>query len=84
MAGSPDRTASVAVIPAFVEAGAVEMQVRAAEAGLRIREVPLPHGRCTHSKVAGNLRGTHRASARLIAVLVRFRCTHGESQAYPT
>jgi glycosyltransferase involved in cell wall biosynthesis len=64
----------------------LEMQVRAAEAGLRIREVPLPYGRRTHghSKVAGNLRGTLRASARLLAVLVRFRRTHGESQAYPT
>jgi hypothetical protein len=48
MAGSPDRTATVAVIPAFEEAGAIEMQVRAAEAGLRSREVPLQHGRRTH------------------------------------
>ena len=51
----------------------LEMQVRAAHARLRIREVPLPYGRRSagRSKVAGNLRGTLCASARLVGVLIR-------------
>ncbi len=51
----------------------LEMQVRAAAAGLRVREVELPY-RCRtagSSKVAGNLRGTLRTTGRLGAVLVR-------------
>ncbi len=53
----------------------LEMQVRAGHARLRTREVPLPYGRRSagRSKVAGNLRGTLRASARLIQVLIRLR-----------
>ncbi len=51
----------------------LEMQLRAAHAGLRIREVELPYRRrlAGASKVAGNWRGTLRTSARLLAVLVR-------------
>ena len=53
----------------------LEMQLRAAQCGLRVREVPLPYGRRTHgrSKVAGNWRGTLRASGRLLTVLLRAR-----------
>ena len=55
----------------------LEMQMRAANAGLRIREVPMPYRRRAHgrSKVAGNLRGTLRASARLFRVLIRLRAS---------
>jgi glycosyltransferase involved in cell wall biosynthesis len=51
----------------------LEMQIRAAAAGLRIREVPLPYRRrlAGRSKVAGNLRGTLKASTRILATLLR-------------
>jgi glycosyltransferase involved in cell wall biosynthesis len=50
----------------------LEMQIRAARAGLRIREVPLPyHCRIAGaSKVAGSMRGTLRAGQRIIRTLV--------------
>ncbi|WP_428375235.1 glycosyltransferase family 2 protein [Lichenicoccus sp.] len=51
----------------------LEMQLRAAHAGLRIREIELPY-RCRlagSSKVAGNWRGTLRTTLRLAAVLSR-------------
>ncbi len=51
----------------------IEMQMRAARAGLRILEVPLPY-RCRAggaSKVAGSLRGTLRAGGRIAATFVR-------------
>ena len=51
----------------------LEMQMRAARAGLRILELPVPY-RCRiggTSKVAGNLRGTLRAGTRIIATFAR-------------
>ena len=51
----------------------LEMQMRAARAGLRILEVPVNH-RCRtggESKVSGTLRGTFVAGTRIIATLVR-------------
>jgi glycosyltransferase involved in cell wall biosynthesis len=50
----------------------LEMQMRAARAGLRIREVPLPyHCRIAgHSKVAGSFNGTMRAGQRIIRTLI--------------
>ena len=51
----------------------LEMQMRAARAGLRIEEVPVPY-RCRiagQSKVSGNLRGTLHAGSRIMATLVR-------------
>ncbi len=51
----------------------IEMQMRAARAGLRILEIPVPY-RCRtggHSKVAGSLRGTIRAGTRIIGTFVR-------------
>ncbi len=51
----------------------LEMQMRAARAGLRILEVPVNH-RCRtggESKVSGTLRGTFVAGFRIIATLVR-------------
>ena len=50
----------------------LEMQIRAAAAGLRVREVPVPY-RCRisgESKVAGNLKGTLRAGSRILRTLV--------------
>jgi glycosyltransferase involved in cell wall biosynthesis len=51
----------------------LEMQMRAARAGLRIFELPVPHRRRAGgaSKVSGNLRGTIRASWRILATFVR-------------
>jgi glycosyltransferase involved in cell wall biosynthesis len=51
----------------------LEMQMRAARAGLRILEIPVNH-RCRTggvSKVSGTLRGTFVAGARIIATLIR-------------
>ncbi len=51
----------------------IEMQMQAARAGLRIMELPLPYRRRAggESKVAGSLRGTLRASLRIIATFLR-------------
>jgi glycosyltransferase involved in cell wall biosynthesis len=51
----------------------IEMQMKAARAGLRIEEIPLPY-RCRaggQSKVAGSLRGTLRAGGRILSTFVR-------------
>lgn len=51
----------------------LEMQMRAARAGLRILEIPVSH-RCRtggESKVSGTLRGTFVAGTRIIATLLR-------------
>ncbi|HXA09010.1 MAG TPA: hypothetical protein VNW28_03450, partial [Chthoniobacterales bacterium] len=51
----------------------LEMQMRAARAGLRILEVPVNH-RCRaggESKVSGTVRGTLVAGARIAATLLR-------------
>jgi glycosyltransferase involved in cell wall biosynthesis len=51
----------------------LEMQMRAARAGLRILEVPVDH-RCRtggESKVSGTLRGSFVAGARILATLFR-------------
>lgn len=54
----------------------LEMQMRAARAGLRILELPVPHGRrlAGKSKVAGTLRGTVRAGFRILATFARIAC----------
>jgi hypothetical protein len=51
----------------------IEMQMRAARAGLRILEVPVDYRRRSggDSKVAGSLSGTIRAGARIIATFAR-------------
>jgi glycosyltransferase involved in cell wall biosynthesis len=51
----------------------IEMQIKAAQAGLRILEVPLPYRRRAGgtSKVAGSLRGTIRATWRILATFIR-------------
>ena len=49
----------------------LEMQMRVAAAGLRILEVPLPYRRriAGRSKVAGTVRGTMKATARILRTL---------------
>jgi len=54
----------------------LEMQMRAARAGLRILEIPVDHRRRAggKSKVSGNLLGTIKASLRIGATLTRIAC----------
>jgi glycosyltransferase involved in cell wall biosynthesis len=51
----------------------LEMQMRAARAGLRILEVPVPHRRRLGgvSKVSGTVRGSVAAGVRILATFVR-------------
>ena len=51
----------------------LEMQMKAARAGLRILEIPVNHRRRAGgvSKVSGTFRGTFVAGARIIGTLVR-------------
>jgi glycosyltransferase involved in cell wall biosynthesis len=51
----------------------IEMQMRAARSGLRILEIPVPYHCRTGgiSKVAGSLRGSMRAGARIMATFAR-------------
>ena len=51
----------------------IEMQMRAAQAGLRILEIPVDYRRRRggNSKVAGSLMGTMRAGGRIIATFAR-------------
>jgi glycosyltransferase involved in cell wall biosynthesis len=51
----------------------IEMQMRAARAGLRILEIPVDYSRRSggESKVAGTLSGTIRAGGRIIATFAR-------------
>jgi glycosyltransferase involved in cell wall biosynthesis len=51
----------------------IEMQMKAARAGLRIDEIPVPY-RCRvggHSKVAGSLHGTLRAGGKIVSSFAR-------------
>jgi glycosyltransferase involved in cell wall biosynthesis len=51
----------------------IEMQMRAAQAGLRILEIPVPYRRRAGgaSKVAGSLAGSIKAAVRIVATFVR-------------
>jgi glycosyltransferase involved in cell wall biosynthesis len=51
----------------------LEMQMRAARAGLRILELPVPQGRrlAGKSKVAGTIRGTVKAGFRILTTFAR-------------
>ena len=52
----------------------VEMQVKAARAGLRLAEVPVRYRRrLGTSKISGTLRGTLRAGYKIIATILRHR-----------
>jgi glycosyltransferase involved in cell wall biosynthesis len=58
----------------------LEMQMRAARAGLRIFELPVAHRRRAGgvSKVSGTMRGTVRASWRILATFVRIAAERRE------
>jgi glycosyltransferase involved in cell wall biosynthesis len=60
----------------------IEMQMKAAQQGLRILEIPLPY-RCRaggQSKVAGSVRGSIRASWRIVTTFMRV-ASFGKSPA---
>ena len=62
----------------------LEMQMKAARLSLRVLELPMPY-RCRAggvSKVAGSLRGTIRASTRIIATFLRV-AREGRSSRHP-
>ena len=63
----------------------LEMQMRAARAGLRILELPVAHRRRAggQSKVSGNLRGTLRASWRILAAFVRIAAERRANMTIP-
>jgi hypothetical protein len=52
------------------------MQMRAARAGLRILEIPVPQGRrlAGKSKVAGTVGGTIKGGCRILATFTRILC----------
>jgi glycosyltransferase involved in cell wall biosynthesis len=62
----------------------IEMQMRAARAGLRILEIPVPYHRRVggESKVAGSLTGTVRASARIVTTFVRVAMQPAARRSY--
>lgn len=64
----------------------LEMQMRAARAGLRIVEVPVAHRRRAGgaSKVSGNLRGTVRAGWRILAAFGRVALERRGAPRIPT
>jgi hypothetical protein len=54
----------------------IEMQIKAAEAGLRIREVPVSYRRRVGvSKITGTISGTIRASAKILWTIGRMAAT---------
>jgi glycosyltransferase involved in cell wall biosynthesis len=62
----------------------LEMQMRAARAGLRVLEIPVAHRRRSGgaSKVSGSVRGTVKAALRIILTFARVACerhSHGHS-----
>lgn len=62
----------------------IEMQIRAAEAGLRCVEVPVSYRRRIGvSKVTGTLRGTLAASAKILWTIARYAATRGRRTYAP-
>ena len=63
----------------------IEMQVKAAEAGLRIREIPVrQRKRIGRSKISGTIVGTARAGPRMLATIVGLWRTRGRRLRVPT
>jgi len=60
----------------------LEMQMRAARAGLRVLELPVPYGRrlAGQSKVAGSLHGSLKAGCRILAAFARILCERHPQQ----
>jgi glycosyltransferase involved in cell wall biosynthesis len=53
----------------------IEMQIKAARAGLRIEEVPVPYRRRIGvSKISGTISGTIRAGTKILYTIARYGC----------
>ena len=51
----------------------IEMQIKAARAGLRIREIPVPYRRRVgQSKISGTLSGTLRAGTKILTTIAKY------------
>ena len=62
----------------------IEMQIKAAEADLRIQEVPASYRRRTGvSKIAGTVSGTIKASAKILWTIFRMAATRGRRSYDP-
>jgi glycosyltransferase involved in cell wall biosynthesis len=63
----------------------LEMQMRAARAGLRILERSVPHRRrlAGHSKVAGTFKGTVKAGFRILLTFLRLACERPPARLPP-
>lgn len=63
----------------------IEMQIKAAEAGLRICEVPASYRRRTGvSKITGTVMGTLKASTKILWTIFRLAATRGRRSYAPT
>ena len=62
----------------------IEMQIKAALAGLKIDEVPVSYrARIGTSKISGTLKGTIMAGAKILGLIARFAFSHGISPFRP-
>ena len=60
----------------------IEMQVKAAEAGLRTREIPVrTRPRIGQSKISGTVGGTIRAATRMLIMIVQLRMSRRRRQS---
>jgi hypothetical protein len=60
----------------------VEMQLKAARAGLRVREVPVRYRRRVGvSKISGTLTGTVKAGAKILWTIARYGVIDARSSA---
>jgi len=63
----------------------IEMQVKAAEAGLRTREIPVrTRPRIGQSKISGTVSGTIRTGTRMLVMILQLRLTRGRRQRRPS
>jgi len=62
----------------------IEMQIKAARAGLRTREVPVPY-RCRigKSKISGTIRGSFLAGTKILYTIAKYGRTRGAGQSEP-
>ena len=60
----------------------IEMQIKAARAGLRIREVPVPYRRRVgRSKISGTLRGSVQAGIKILYTIAKYGWARGAERS---
>jgi len=63
----------------------IEMQIKAARAGLRIVEIPVPYRRRVgQSKISGTLTGTLKAGTKILYTIAKYGLLRGKSAKAPT